>query len=333
MRGTSKSVSARCSRADRAQRGFSMPELVAVMAAIGAVLTPVLSAVDSSVESIHTEQSKVVMTTAREALVRYAAQNKGCLPFAADWEGGLPNTDQIGAVGYTDTGVPVTDAHSGDLPWNELGLSATFRDGDGLRIQYYVASQYADVGGGCSARSIGTPWNPSVTYEGTAADPVYVYDTPSGVNSGGLYTIDGELSAGTRPEAGGFDDSGSDYLPDGLLELRRGPDIKGNGDQDDVLSAQNIFVLIAAGDNININSSVLLPYMRDDNHRSKASGAPWSLNQSVVDDVVFSATHNRHGTDESKDGDDMVLAVSFLSFKSDLRTFGVSLAPVCDGAC
>ncbi len=313
----------------QAQRGFSLPELVAVMTAVGAVLAPILSSFDSSIEAIRGEQNEVVLETAREALIRYAAQHDGCLPFAADWEGGLPNTDPTGASGYTDTGAAIDDTRAGDLPWAELGLSDSFRDGDGLRIQYFVASQYADLDVGCAARSMGEEWNPMVSYDGSVAS-IYLHFTPPG-DSGGLYEIDGALASGTRPDSGYADIS--DPLPDSLLELRRGPDIKKNGEESDVLSAQNIFVLIAVGDNINANSSILLPYMRDDNHRSKASGAPWSLNVGLIDEVIFAATHEIDGSDEGKDGDDMVLAMSFLSFKTDVRKFGVQLAPICETSC
>lgn len=333
MRCVSNNTSVKRQKANKAQRGFSMPELIAVMTAIGAVLTPVLSAVDTSMESIHTEQTEVVLSTARDALIHYAAQNDGCLPFAADWEGSLPNTDQVGAPGHVDTGIAVADTRAGDLPWSDLGLSEKFRDGNGLRVQYYVASQYSALGDDCLARGIASQWNPSVTYDGSVGDPIYLFDAPSGVNTGGLYIIDGELAAGTRPEAGGFDDSASDLLPDSLLALHRGPDIKGSGGQSDVLSAQNVFVLIATGDNINPLSSINLPYMRDENHRAGSSGTPWQLNQSEVDDSIFAATRAFHTSDQGKDGDDMVLAVSFLSFKADLRTFGVTIAPICDSGC
>ena len=227
----------------------------------------------------------------------------------------------------------MTDTRAGDLPWNDLGLSDKFRDGNGLRIQYFVASQYSALGDDCLARGIASQWIPSVTYDGSVADPIYLLDTPSGVNTGGIYIIDDKLPAGTRPEAGGFSDGASAPLPDSLLALRRGPDIKGSGGQSDVLSAQNVFVLIATGDNINPLSSINLPYMRDVNHRAGSSGTPWQLNQSDVDDSIFAATRELHTSDQGKDGDDMVLAVSFLSFKADLRTFGVTIVPVCDSGC
>ena len=308
------------------QRGFTMTELVVVMGAVGAILTPILGAVDASMDTIRVEQSEVTMQTAREALIRHAARNDGCLPFAADWEGGLPNTDQTGAPGYTDTGVAKDNARAGDLPWADLGLSEGFGDGGGLRIQYSVASQYADAGSGCAARAMGAEWNQMVTYQGPPTDILYVNYTPPG-GSRGLYEIDGTLVAGTRPDAS-FADVG-DPLPSSLLELRRGPDVKAPGSEKDVLSAQNVFLLLATGDNINTIASINLPYMRDANHRGNSGGGPWNLNQNVIDGVVFSATRAFDGSDEGKDGDDILMAVSFLSFKADLRKFGVRLEPVC----
>ena len=313
-----------------AQRGFSMPELVTVMTVVGAILGPLLASFDSSMDAIHSEHSEVVLETAHEALIRYAAQHDGCLPFAADWEGGLPNTDQNGAPGYTDTGVAKDNSRAGDLPWAELGLAETFRDGDDGRIQYYVASQYADLSNGCVARQIGEEWNPIESYDGSD-DPIYLHFTPPG-GSHGLYVIDGPLASGTRPDSASYTDI-SDALPASLLELRRGPNIKKNGPQKDVLSAQNVFVLIATGDNINGFSSNNLPYMRDENHRAGANGQPWNLNLNNVDDVRFAATHEFDANDQGKDGDDMLMVVSFLSFKSELGTFGVHVEPFCKTAC
>ncbi len=143
--------SARRSRRRETQKGFTLPELVVTLTAFGAIMTPVLNAVDTSMDTIRAEQNQTLLETARESLIRYAARNKGCLPFAADWEGALPNTDQNGSVGYTDTGVAKNNTRAGDLPWTDLGLGDTFRDGDGQRIQYYVASQYADFVSDCLA--------------------------------------------------------------------------------------------------------------------------------------------------------------------------------------
>ena len=117
------------------QKGFSLPELVVILTAAGAILSPVLDVVGSSMETIRSEQNQSILQNARESLLRYAAQNGGCLPFAADWEGSLPNTGQNGGPGYTDTGVAKSNTRAGDLPWTDLGLGDSFRDGDGLRIQ------------------------------------------------------------------------------------------------------------------------------------------------------------------------------------------------------
>lgn len=317
---------ARRSRRRETQKGFTLPELVVTLTAVGAIMSPVLSAVDSSMDTIRAEQNKTYLEMAHETLIRYAAQNNGCLPYAADWEGGLPNTDQNGSTGYADTGVAKNNTRAGDLPWTDLGLGDTFRDGDGLRIQYYVASQYADFGSDCLAGAKGEEWNQMVTYQGSVADPTYVYYTPAS-GSRNLYEIDGTLAAGTNPDIGGFTEVGV-ALPANLLELRRGPDIKTAGDENDVISGQNIFVLIATGDNINPLNSINLPYMRDENHRASGAGVPWNLNQNVVDDVRFSMTHEYNSGDEGTSGDDTLLVTSFLSFKSDLRSFGVKLEPI-----
>jgi len=305
------------------QKGMTLFELFITFIIIGAALLPSYYVVTRTMVTIRAEQNETILETARESLIRYAARNDGCLPFAADWEGSLPNTDQNGAIGYTDTGVSKANTRAGDLPWTDLGLGDNFLDGQGLRIQYHVASQYADFGSDCLASAKGEEWNQLVTYQGTVADPTYVYYTAAG-GTRGLYEIDGALPAGTNPDIGGFTEVGVS-LPSNLLELRRGPNIKATGSQQDVLSAQNIFVLIATGDNINTLNSINMPYMRDKNHRASGAGQPWNLNQSNIDDVRFSATHEYNSTDEGASGDDMLLVMSFLSFKSALRSFGMKL--------
>lgn len=325
--GVSKSTNGPTCRRNRRknQKGASMLELVFSLAVGGAIMVPVVGTVSSSMDTIRVLQNKSILDTAHEALNRYAARNNGCLPFAADWEGGMANTDQNGSIGYTDTGVAKNNARAGDLLWTDLDLGDNFRDGQGLRIQYYVASQYADFGSDCDASDKNENWNQRVSYDGTAST-IYLYYTPSG-GSLGLYEVDGVLAAGAPPDTG-FSDVGVS-LPDNLLELRRGPDIKANGSESDILSAQNVFVLIATGDNINPNNSINLLYMRDANHRANSTGnAPWNLNQNFVDDVRFSSIREYDVDDEGSNGDDTLLVVSFLSFKSDLRSFGVQLKPI-----
>ncbi len=313
-----------------AQRAVTMPDLLVVLTTAGMLFGVILTGFNNTMDSTHEEFTQMTLKTARDALIKFAAQNDGCLPFAADWEGGLSNTDQNGDPGYTDTGVARDNTRAGDLPWADLGLSKSFRDGDGLRIQYYVASQYADLGNGCVARSLGAEWNATVSYRGTVSDPLYVYYTPPG-GARGLYEIDDTLPAGTRPDSL-FLDIG-DPLPASLLEQRRGPDIKKKGAESDVMSAQNVFVLLATGKNLSGFSSIDLPYMRDENHRANAGGSPWNLNNTVVDETRFAATHEFDANDHGSDGDDMLLVTSFLSFKSELRTFGVHLEPICKTAC
>ena len=317
-----------------AQRGFTMPDLVVVLSTMGVLFGPVLAVFDDSMEATHDEFTQISLDAARTALITFSAANNGCLPFTADWEGGLPDTDQNGASGYTDTGVGKANARAGDLPWADLGLGKHFVDGGGLRIQYYVASPYTDAdndpsnGYSCAAGARGVEWNPRVTYDGTV-DPQYLYYTPPGGDRG-LYKITGVLPAGTPPASG---DNVADPLPIALLELRRGPDVKANGSQNDVLSAQNAFVLLATGKNINPNASINLPYMRDEDHASNSGGAPWNLNQNDVDDERFSATRSVHASDQGKDGDDTLLVVSFLNFKAALEGYGIHMEPICETAC
>ena len=69
--------------------------------------------------------------------------------------------------------------------------------------------------------------------------------------------------------------------------------------------------------------------MRDENHRANCTGgAPWNFKKKNIDGVCFSATHEYNGVDEGASGDDTLLVTSFLSFKSDLRSFGVKLDSV-----
>ncbi len=318
-----------------AQRGFTMPDLIVVMSTMGVLFGSVLAVFNESMEATHEEFTQISLDTVRTALFKFAAENNGCLPFAADFEGALPDTDEEGFAGYTDIGVGKANTRAGDAPWADLGLEQSFlRDSDGLRIQYYVASPYTDSdndpsnGYSCAAGARGEDWDPRVTYDGTV-DPQYFYYTPSGGDHG-LFRVTGVLPAGTPPDSA--DDVGA-ALPAALLELRRGPDIKTNGPQKDVLSAQNPFVLLATGKNITANSSIDFPNMRDHDHRANSAGSPWNLNQNNVDDMRFSATRSLHASDQGMDGDDTLLVVSFLNFKAALGGYGIHMEPVCETGC
>ncbi len=203
------------------QRGFSLPEIASVMLIAGALAAPIITAGTSSQDAVRTEQTRIVLDNARDALIAFAAKNNGCLPFAADSEGGPPEA--------TDTGIGVLNVHAGDLPWADLDLPDTVLDGEGLRVQYYVASAYTDDGSdpneiNCAAGHRGDEWAPWAAYPGSASDPFYVYYTPSGGDRQ-LYKIIDTLPAGTPPDAAGASivEDVTFAFPGSLLELRRGP--------------------------------------------------------------------------------------------------------------
>ncbi len=428
-----------------AQRGFTMPDLLVVLTTAGVLFGSVLTVFNESMESSRDQFTQTALETARTALVAFAAQNNGCLPFAADYEGGLPDTNDDGIVApsaaeptwLSDTGEGERDGstvkkrHGGDVPWAELGLAKGFLDGDGLRVQYYVAEAYSCkidpgtglcekiIGGitGCKAGFLGFEWDPSVTYTGSTDNKLYVYFTPAGQGRQ-LYEITGTLPAGNAPNvpppettlsagAGVGDtsvtvvDSAAFFaddqilieLDDGtyhtakvvgtpsgstmnidtalpsaaasgnpvgfdnivkvinnplaspLLEVRRGPDVTAVGSQSDVLSSQNVFVLIAPGKNRNANATIIqdgvfVPvertHIRDSNH--VRAGGNWELYQLMsdgsldifekVEDVIFSATPNVDPADHGNDGDDTLLVMSFTNYKAALSKFGLNMEPL-----
>ncbi|MCH7494206.1 hypothetical protein IIA16_05810 [bacterium] len=161
---------------------------------MGLLIVPLLRLTGSSLGGAQVQETQAVLETARDALLAYAAANNGCLPYAADWEGGMSDTDKdvLSQPGYADSGVvreredrpgEKAKVYSGDLPWAELGLTSDFLDSAGLRIQYYVAKRYvtkiqkpADVGVKplkqkdrmCQAGFRGFEWDPTVVYKGTS---------------------------------------------------------------------------------------------------------------------------------------------------------------------
>ncbi len=164
------------------QTGLTLIEHAIIMVVAGQLLVPLIGITGSAVASNCAKSTQSALDTASEALVSFAAANGGCLPYAADDEGGLPDTD-------------------------------------------------------ASVRTL--------------------YELPAGET----------LDTGVHPvaEASEF----TDHLPDPLLQVRRGPDVTGAAPQSDVISSQNVFVLIAPGDNL--NTSLSRRYIRDSTHK-KASG-------------------------------------------------------------
>ena len=128
----------------RTEWGFTLIEISLVVMIIGIMAVPLYLLIARELENLHVRQTTDALELAREALVTYAAQNNGCLPFAADFEGGRIDTNALGSGGYTDTGIGIANQHAGDLPWTDLGLGSNLLDGNRLRIQYFVASQYTD---------------------------------------------------------------------------------------------------------------------------------------------------------------------------------------------
>ncbi len=320
----------------RASAGFTLLELTIVIVVLGLLLVPLLWLTTMSVGTTREQATSEALATARDALVAFAAGNNGCLPFAADYEGGYPDTDATGASGgYVDTGVGRANIRAGDLPWADLGLSSSFVEGDGWRIQYYVATLYTDVdanptnGIACLAGFRGFEWNSSVTYDG-ASSRLYVYYTVGGNRD--MYEIISNYPAGTTPDAIGVSVAKpvGTPLPAQLLDLKRGPDVAAASPQNDVISSPNVFVLVAPGGNT--NAVVGRPYVRDSNHARDAAGTDWPLAviDANVDGVVFSNTPDVDVTNAGNNGDDTLLAMSFLEFKSALALFALNMEEICD---
>lgn len=334
----------RISFGQRSRAGFTIIELAIVLVVISLLLMPLLRIAASSVGATRTQDTGAALATARDALVAFAASNNGCLPFAADFEGGLSDTDATGVVTSTsvDTGFGTADKHGGDLPWAELGLTNSLLDGDDLRIQYYVASPYtdddADSSNGikCNAGFRGFEWNSSVTYNGSVSNPLYVYHTDTTNNVRELYMITDAYPMGTLPPDAALGpevDAIGVPLTSPLLQVRRGPDVTDStNDQDAVQSAQTVFVLTAPGGNRNATAG--RAYVRDANHVADDFGAAWALDTDPVDEeVIFSATQNIDGSDSNNDGDDTLLVMSFTNFKAAVSKYGLNMEKFCEVGC
>ncbi len=347
MRGLAAMDLRRIKLGHGSEAGFTVIELAIVLVLMGLLVMPIIKLATASLGSTRDEKTQIALETARDALIAYAATNSGCLPFASDFEGGLPDTDASGSAtpGFVDTGDSLNNNHAGDLPWADLGLTNGFVDGDQLRIQYYVATQYtdtdADAGNGieCLAGFRGFEWKSSVTYNG-GTTPVYVYydlvlEVP-GPGDRRLYKITGTLDAGTHPvtAVGPNVEELNFQLSTSLLEVRRGPDvINGTAVETTAVSARNVFVLIAPGSNRNADKN--RHYIRDSNHVGDGAGAAWPLLgvTNDADAVVFSATGNIDATDRRDDGDDTLLATSFIQYKAELSAYGLNVEPICDAIC
>ena len=339
----------RIQRRHGSKAGFTLIELAVAVVIMSLLLVPLLRLAGGSVAAARLEKTEIALQTASDALIAFAAVHNGCLPFATDHEGGLPDTDLNGSAtaGYVDSGDHQNADHAGDLPWAELGLTNSLLDGDGLRIQYYIATPYTDTDGDpaiggidCRAGFRGFEWDSSVAYVGSPSDPVYVYYDIVPVvplpDDRRLYKITTTLAAGNRPDAnvGPNVEEFKFQLPTTLLEVVRGPDvINGTAAEIAGVSAQNVFVLIATGRNRNDVKD--RRFLRDSNHMGDAAGTEWTL-QAVtnsVDGVVFSATRNIDDTDRGDDGDDTLLVMSFVNYKAELAEYSFNMEAICDSAC
>ena len=324
----------------RSQAGFGITGLAIVVVVMGLLIVPLLRLTASSVGATRVQQTQAAFHAARDALVAFAAQNNGCLPFAADFEGGLPDTDSTGGApaGYFDDGGRTDQNHAGDLPWDFLGLTNAFLDRDALRIQYFVATPYTDQDASvdsirCKGGFRGFEWQLGVTYDGTTTSIFVYYDVAA--DDRRLYEIKGVLPVDTTPDSDpGIATDSTAVLPTSLLELRRGPDvINGAAAETAVVSARNVFVLIAPGDNR--NADLNRRYVRDSNHVADSTGTTWTIQNVTisVDDVVFSSTHNVDATDSGNDGDDTLWVMSFIEYQAELSKYGLHMEPICHGAC
>jgi type II secretory pathway pseudopilin PulG len=73
----------------KSQQGFILLELTVVFVVTALLLLPLLKLALESIGSTREQLTEAALETATDALIAYAATNKGCLPFAADSEGGL----------------------------------------------------------------------------------------------------------------------------------------------------------------------------------------------------------------------------------------------------
>lgn len=327
------------SAARQSRAGFTLIELTIVMMVAGLLLVPLVRMAGSAVIDNREKKTLLALEKASDALISFAALNGGCLPFASDFEGGKPDTSLAGV--YTngaDTGDRSSNQNAGDLPWADLGLTSDFLDGDGLRIQYFVASPYTDKDSNkvlilCDAGFKGFQWDSSVEYIASSSDPLWIYDFDpnSGVRT--LYEIKSgfTLDAGIHPfDAGAATNQSIEQLPSPLLEVRRGPDVTGAAPESDIISVQNVFILIAPGKHRNTDNNLL--FGRDTTH-TESGGTTWNLGASSIDSRIFSLETNTGASDPTEDGDDTMFIMSFNRFKAEMAKHGMNMESVCLGPC
>lgn len=149
--------------------GFTLIEIAIALVVLGLLLVPLAGLTASARAKQQQQKTAQALQDAKDALLIYAAKHQGCLPQAADFEGGVIDTDATGAATHSDTGIAntATMQRAGDIPWADLQLTAR-GETNGLRLQYYVASPFtAFMATNCPARIRNTleNWRDNVTYQ------------------------------------------------------------------------------------------------------------------------------------------------------------------------
>lgn len=150
--------------------GFTLIELAVVLVVLGLLIGPLLVILEGATEAQDAAVDAARLEQAKSALIAFAANHNGCLPTAADFEGGIIDTNNAGNAGHSDTGQALADQRAGDLPWATLGLGSGFLDADQTRLQYYVSTVFADADlntDRCAARDRSGPeaWRAGIDYD------------------------------------------------------------------------------------------------------------------------------------------------------------------------
>lgn len=209
------------------QRGFSLVELALVLVVMGLLLVPLTRMLQENSDGQKSANTTAALEATRDSLLAYAANHKGCLPHAADFEGGIPNTNAAGATGVNDTGsvrAAVEPAgggagqRAGDVPWADIGTANTSSgaalDGDLNRIQYYVAAAYTSPTQTRYSSNAPANDNPATRDDCPARSRqhIEVWDNTAGYTIGDVVSASGALyvatanapAAGISPPAAGW---------------------------------------------------------------------------------------------------------------------------------
>ncbi|MEY3202064.1 MAG: hypothetical protein RIR70_1614 [Pseudomonadota bacterium] len=122
------------SRIDPKSQGFSLIELVIVLAVVGVLMGGLIMPLSAQIDARNLTDTQKTLSEAKEALIGYAAAN-GRLP--------CPATATSNGLESPDGGGVCTNAYSGFLPAATLGLTVTDNQGFALdawgnRLRYAV---------------------------------------------------------------------------------------------------------------------------------------------------------------------------------------------------